>query len=526
MKPAVIVADVLVIGGGQAALRASIEARRQGAKVVMVSKGQIGTGGSSAISDTVHSAILAPGDSAEIFYQDIVKGGKQVNKPELALALATDCTERVQELQQEFGVQLHFERELVTPGHSFPRRCYHKSGLGVSITRKLREYAEKIGVIFYEKTWIVDLLSDRGRMNPDGISGEGSAVAKGRILGAIGISSDEWMLFIAGNTILAAGGIGRIYAHSDNPIDITGEAIGMAWRHGAELQDMEFIQFYPYRLISPINIDLYTKLFAKGAVMRNEQGTRFLEGYPRKELETRDIVCYEMFKQGRVLLDISQVSDQDLKETSPRLHALLAKEYQGELVVQPVEHYSIGGISIDASGRTGLPGLYACGECTGGVHGANRLGGGALTEALVFGTRAGFAAVTEATTLEEGMVREVVREFVPSESPRSLLNPETKALMLAVRKHVQEIMWNQVGIERSLQGLEQAYTVLSKIAQKVRHHLPLLNMVQTASIVARSAYVRQESRGAHQVIDFPGERDEWRGNLIVHGEELTFRSLS
>ena len=538
-----ISADVLVIGGGQAALRAAIAARNQGAKVVMVSKGKIGAGGSSAISDAVHSAILTDGDSAEIFYQDILRGGKQINKPELARALAEECTSRVEELQREFQVELHLERELVTPGHSFPRRCYHASSAGIAITRQLRVYAERIGVEFYEKTAVVDLLANPGHPDRSGSNGA-NADSDGRIVGALGVvasggdgqvkvgqveeTKGEPVIFIAGSTIVATGGFGRLYTHSDNPADVSGEMIGIAWRHGAELQDMEFVQFYPYRLVEPVNIDLFTKLFGKGAVMRNDKGIRFLEDYPRKELETRDIVCQEMYQQGKVLLDVSQVSPQVLQAVSPRLHSLLKKGYGGELLMQPVEHYSMGGISIDEYGRTSKKGLYACGECTGGVHGANRLGGGALTESLVFGARAGSTAAMEALSPSAypnaHIVKEAEEQWATFYSNTGF-PAEGQELAVRVRKRVQELMWEKVGIERTEQGLQEACDELDALADMVRDSLPLLDMVQVARIAARSALARKESRGAHRMPEYPGERDEWRGNLIVRGEEIYFHSL-
>ncbi len=537
MSMTVISADVLVIGGGQAALRAAIEARRQGAKVVMVSKGKIGAGGSSAISDAVHSAILTDGDSVEIFYQDILRGGKQINKPELARALAEDCTSRVEELQREYQVDLHFEKELVTPGHSFPRRCYHASSAGIAITRQLRVYAERIGVEFYEKTAVVDLLASSGDPNRSGSSG-GIADSDGRIAGALGVvasggvgqvgeTEGEPVIFIAGSTIVATGGFGRLYTHSDNPADVSGEMIGIAWRHGAELQDMEFVQFYPYRLVEPVNIDLFTKLFAKGAVMRNDKGIRFLEHYPQKELETRDIVCQEMYLQGKVLLDVLQVSAQDLQAVSPRLDSLLKKGYGGELVMQPVEHYSMGGISIDEYGRTSKKGLYACGECTGGVHGANRFGGGALTEALVFGARAGSTAVAEALSPSTHQIAHIVKEAKERWAnfySNTGFPADGQELPVKVRKRVQELMWEKVGIERTEQGLQEACDELDALADTVRDSLPLLDLVQVARIAARSALARKESRGAHRMPEYPGERDEWRGNLIVRGEEIYFHS--
>jgi aspartate oxidase len=195
--------------------------------------------------------------------------------------------------------------------------------------------------------------------------------------------------------VLASGGIRGLYAQSDNPNDITGEGIGMAWRHGAEIIDMEIIQFYPYRLVYPQNVDVFTKVFGHGAKMINEDGKRFMERFPKKELETRDIVCYEMHKQKKVILDLSEVDKEGLKKISRNLYQILKKGFDGELLMSPVEHYSMGGIKVDENGRTNIKGLFACGKCTGGLHGANRLGSGSLTEAIVFGNRTGIAAATE-----------------------------------------------------------------------------------------------------------------------------------
>ena len=534
MIGSVITVDVLVIGGGQAALRAAIEARRQGAKVAVVSKGRVGAGGSSALSDTVHSAVMAPGDSPEVFYRDILKGGKQINNPVLARALAEDCTERVRELTGEFGVELQWDEELITPGHSRPRRLYHRRGEGFVITRRLRDHAEAFGVLFCENTRVVDLLTDEGWEDSDrpaGFEWRGTdpsdplTVGKERsggkrIRGAVGWSKGRWVAYAAGSTILATGGVGRLYAHSDNPMDVTGEALGMAWRHGACLQDMEFVQFYPYRLVSPINIDLYTKLFQKGAVMRNGRGIRFLQDYPRKELETRDIVCYEMFKQGKVFLDVSRVSGKDLAETNPRLHALLAKGYRGELIMSPVEHYSMGGISIDSRGRTNLSGLFACGECTGGVHGANRLGGGALTEALVFGARAGRTAAEEAEAPTEHFVQKVEGQLTAG---CGRMNPEEMERRgREIRKRIQAILWSEVGIERTAEGLRKATEQLDAMAEEVEFRPPLADLLQVARMIAHCARLRQESRGAHRVVEYPHQKREWQGNLVVQGESVTF----
>jgi aspartate oxidase len=507
-----VYADVLVIGGGQAALRAAIAAREAGASVVMASKGRIGSGGSSVISDGVHSAIFTDGDSPQNFFEDIMRGGRGINDPDLVHILTTECTSRVQELAEKFDVDLHFERQVATPGHSFPRRVYAGEGNGRSVTQALREYALSIGIRFYEQTWVIDLLQEE------------------RVKGAVGLHGDEWIAFFAGSTILASGGIGGLYANSDNPNDVTGEGIGMAWRHGAALRDMEFIQFYPYRLVHPLNLDLYTKIFAKGAKMFNEKGERFMEGYPKKELETRDVLCYEMYRQGKILLDISAVKKEDLATDSPRLHQLLTKGYDGELLLAPVEHYSIGGIQVDGYGRTGIEGFYACGECTSGLHGANRLGGGALTETLVFGARAGWAAAQESLPVPQRDKGNVGDQVFFNE--HDLLSAEAKSALAQLRKRVQEIMWNGAGIERTLSGLRTAAKALHALVEALDEgEFPGIqgvgkqvakDMIRAAWFVCRSASLREESRGAHRLAECPTEREAFLGNFVIRGESCSF----
>jgi aspartate oxidase len=500
-------ADVLVIGGGQAALRAAIEARKQGADVAIAAKGKIGLGGSSSISDGVHSAIFSEGDAPEHFFADMIKGGREVGDRKLLQIMAEECTSRVAELHDQFHIELHYEKEVATPGHSFPRRVYAEGGKGGIVTRKLRDFAEQIGVRFYENMLAVELIRDD------------------RVGGAIFLSKEDILLFQAGSTVLATGGLGGLYDHSDNPRDVTGEGIGMALRHGAIVQDLEFIQFYPYRLVQPRNVDLYTKLFAKGAVMRNKEGQRFMDAFPRKELETRDIICYEMYKQGEVYLDISNVPSDIIKEVSHNLFRILEKGYSGELIVSPVEHYSIGGIKIDEYGRTGVPGLYACGECTGGIHGANRLGGGSLTESLVFGSRIGRMAA------EESQLAPAQKSLTIDENyydPLRFNEDWNSEEYRSIRRNLQKIMWDHVGIERTSEGLEQGVKLLMSLKESFQDSQKasarfLLDILDVAYFTALTASMRKESRGAHRVLHDPDHKEEWKGNFLIKDHKVEFR---
>lgn len=494
--------DVIVIGGGQAALAAAISAKEQGAAVALVTKGKAGLGGSSVISDSVHSAIFSPGDSPELFFNDIIEGGRHLSDKRLARVLAEECTVRVNELESKFGIRLERERVIITPGHSFPRRVYAGNGIGKNITKPLRDYAIESGIFFHEQTAVVDLLKHNNEV-------KGVLVQKGK----------EFQVMYSPAVILATGGFGGLYQSSDNPRDVSGEGIGMAWRHGASLVDMEFVQFYPYRLQQPANIDVMTKVFGKGAFLTNDRNERFMEKFPKKELETRDILSYAMFQEQKVLLDFSLVDENVLKHDSPHLYRLFEKGYTGEWVMSPVQHYCMGGIQTDEWGRTNVSGLYACGEVTGGLHGANRLGGGSLTESLVFGHRAGKMAVQEKSM----DLKADLKDF----GVEAILSTPSTANGTQTLKKVKEIMWNKVGIERSSQSLKEAADDLNYIALSLENEnsiqaLQLRDKVRSAWASAFAASTRKESRGAHKLQDIKCEKKEWVGKNRIYNSIIEF----
>lgn len=488
--------DVIVIGGGEAALSAAIAAREEGASAAIISKGKVGLGGSSVMANAVHSAIFSPGDSSEAFYQDILKGSRYITDKKLARILAEECTDRVEELERKYKIYIEREMQVSTPGHSFPRRVYVGHGFGKNVTKTLSEYAREIGVEFHEQSTLIDLINNHNSVS-----------------GVIVENNHELLTYYSDSVILATGGFGSLYDSSDNPRDVSGEGIGIAFRHGVNLVDMEFVQFYPYRLKEPANIDVLTKIFAKGAFLVNEANERFMEKYPRKELETRDVLCFEMFKQNAVYLDFSQVNEDILEQDSPQVFRLHKKGYKGKWAMQPVQHYCMGGIQTDEWGRTNVVGLYACGECTGGLHGANRLAGGSLSETLVFGTRAGKMAAKESNRATNRMGSSLYEQY----KGRSGLPKEVEQEIL---QKVKSIMWTKVGIERSTATLEKATNQLEVIVGQLEdiNGIPALqtaDKVRPAWAAAFAAATRKESRGAHQLQNIKEEKQEWERKIII-----------
>lgn len=495
--------DCLVVGGGQAALASAIAAKEGGASVAIVSKGKIGLSGASVISNAVFTQIFLQDDSPEYLFQDILKSSRYITNDKLARVFSEECSKRVAELKTKYGVSFYQEKQVKTPGHSFPRRVYAGNPLGKDVTTAMRKYAEKLGIDFYEKASLLDLLRNGNK-----------------VVGILTEQNNEYVAYYSSSVILATGGFGGLYEYTDNPNDVMGEGIGIAFRHGANLVDMEFVQFYPYRLQKPANIDVYTKIFAKGAFFVNEKGERFMEKYPRKELETRDTLCYEMFKQEKVLLDFSKVDEQVLAKDSPNVYRLAKKGYTGEWVMSPVQHYCMGGIETDEWGKTNLPGLYACGECSGGLHGANRLAGGSMSETLVFGTRAGQAAAKE-------------RGNVSTEGYSPLLEEEMDKTDLTIEQQkeiirkVKSIMWEKVGIERTTKGLENAKEELEQILRPLNEMegtraLRLGDEVRVAWAASFAGSLRKESRGAHKLQNVKEEKKEWEKKIIINKKEAPF----
>ncbi len=498
----IIFTQVLVIGGGIAGMRAALAAREKGVEVILISKGKIGKSGSSLVANTGHR-IYSPGLSED---QDMIvqtmKSGQGLADRELVEILARESFEVVRELQC-WDCPVQFEYHQGCSDRPIYARC--KERKGILITQRLRQLIEEQGVKILDKYSALQLITD-----------------KGRVIGVFATYEDRIYCFLAGAVILATGGVGRLYYPTDNPVDVGGDSVALAWSCGAEVMDLEFVQFYPYQLQYPANMDIHISTFRLGARLMNQSGDHFMSEYPERELVTRDILSREMFLQnGEISLDLIDIDLTELEKVNPRLFQLYLSDE--ELVVSPIQHFFMGGVRMDKDGRSTLSGLYVCGEAGSGVHGVNRLGGNALTECLVFGRRAGWNAALEALANEDQLF-ELDQKIIQQQ----LAIPETgEDNYLLMNARLSHIMWEGVGIVRDGEGLRTALHEIKKDLTTVEMSKPrsitewyqIRNRLITAKLIAEAALLREESRGAHYRLDFPEIDPGLEGHLIFKGKE-------
>src|SRR3954453_11178931 len=395
--------DVLIIGAGGAGLRAAIEALGQGASVGVVCKSLLGKahtvmaeGGIAAAMGNVDAA-----DDWRTHFCDTMRGGKFLNNWRMAQLHAQEAAERVRELEQWGAL---FDRtedgrilQRAFGGHSFKRLCHVGDRTGLEMIRTLQDRGVQMGFDVYMECTIIRLLKD----------GE-------RIAGAFAYwrESGRFVVFKAKTVVLATGGIGRAWPITSNSWEYTGDGMALAYDAGAELMDMEFVQFHPTGMVWPPGVQglLVTEAVrGEGGILRNKNGERFMEKHDpkRMELSTRDVVAraiYTEVKEGRgtehggAYLDISHQPAEYVKRKLPSMYHQFRELAdvditKGPMEVGPTCHYMMGGVRVEAeTAATTVPGLYAAGEAAAGLHGANRLGGNSLSDLVVFGRRAGLAA--------------------------------------------------------------------------------------------------------------------------------------
>jgi L-aspartate oxidase len=515
--------DFVVIGSGVAGLRASIELASSGANVTVLTKDKANESNTGYAQGGV-AVVLSEDDNSDLHEGDTLAAGAGLCDPEAVEILVNEGTNYIKELiawGTEFdreGGKLIFTQEAA---HS-RRRILHAHGdsTGAEFVRALIARArleKRINLIPFAHT--ESLLVEDGRCV--GVRFLDPVLRTPREIYGKGV-------------VLCTGGAGQLYQHTTNPPVATGDGMAIAYLAGAQMADMEFVQFHPTALSleNAPRFLLSEAMRGEGGQLKNRLGERFMPNYDeRAELAPRDIVSRSIVAEMRrtgtryVHLDMTSLDEEFLKERFPKIYQTcksfgldIAKDM---LPVSPASHYFMGGIRTDLWGRSTLPGLYAAGEvtCT-GVHGANRLASNSLLEGLVFGARAGKAAADDGRDLK----------ILAKDPDSAAYDPSVAAseLSTAVRKRVKRIMWERVGILRDHASLKRAITEFDQIAASSLS-VSSRHFVSLARLVAAGALWREESRGGHFRTDFPEQNEQFRrhsiqmlGSEISTSERITF----
>jgi len=559
--------DVLVVGAGGAGIRAAIECAQSGLNTGMISKSLLGKAHTVMAEGGVAAALgnVDSRDNWKIHFRDTMRGGKFLNQWRMAELHAKQAPDRVQELEEWGAVFDRTGEGLISQrnfgGHRYPRLAHVGDRTGLEIIRTLQDFCVHRGIATHMECTGLDLVLDGDK-----------------IAGLVGYwrETGRFVLFKTKAIILATGGGGKAWKVTSNSWEYTGDGLGMAYRAGAELIDMEFTQFHPTGMVSPPSVRgiLVTEgVRGDGGILLNSEGERFMFNYiPEKfanetadteeeaqrwmdgdrearrppELLTRDVVARAIKTEveagkgspnGGAFLDIaSRRPAEFIKKKLPSMYHQFKELAQIDITREPMEvgptlHYFMGGIRVEGNTQqTNIPGLFACGECAGGMHGANRLGGNSLSDLLVFGKLAGDGAtqyvnnLTNTINCEEEYVVRILSNAT------DILNRDEGKNPYLVHEELQDIMQNNVGIVRigeELQsGLGKLETLKADIENVYAHASPqynpgwnealdLKNLIVTAEAVTRAAILREESRGAHTRIDFEGEREEGLSYNIV-----------
>ncbi len=524
-------------------MRAAIEAFDRGAKVMLVCKSLLGKAHTVMAEGGIAASLgnVDPEDNWKVHFSDTIVEGQFINNWKMAEIFAKEAPDRVIELEH-YGAL--FDR---TPdgkimqrpfgAHTYRRLCYVGDRTGLELIRTLEDQVIKRNIPYIDETVIARVFKDE---------------AAGAVSGALGIRirTGEIMLFKCKAVVLATGGCGRVYSVTSNSWESTGDGLSLAYRAGAELMDMEMIQFHPTGMIYPAGVRglLVTEAVrGEGGILLNVKGERFMEKYDpkRKDLSARDVVARAIYSEimagrgtpnGAVYLDIRQRGSDYIKKKLPSMYFQFL-EFAGvditkeKMEVAPTVHYQMGGVRVEPETcQTSIAGLYAAGEVACGLHGANRLGGNSLSDILVFGIRAGLAASEYVKSAEGGQASD---EDVRGEIARILAPFKVAggANPFELKERIAETMWKYVGIVRKEEDLKKGLEEILKIkleSKNVQAKGPraynqswadstaVWNMVLDCEAIIRSALARKESRGAHTRSDYPKKDNEhWLVNIIT-----------
>jgi succinate dehydrogenase / fumarate reductase flavoprotein subunit len=564
--------DVVVVGAGGAGLRAAIAAHEAGSRTAVVCKSLLGKAHTVMAEGGIAAAMgnRWPEDNWEVHFRDTMRGGKMLNNWRMAQIHAQEAPERVQELEDWGALFDRTDDGLISQrdfgGHKYARLAHVGDRTGLEMIRTLQQRTVQLGIDVFMECTVTELLKDAG----------GS-----RVSGAFGYwrETGRFVTFEAPTVILATGGIGKSFKVTSNSWEYTGDGHALALRAGASLINMEFVQFHPTGMVWPPSVKglLVTEsVRGDGGILRNSEGKRFMFDYIPEffkaetadteeeadrwyddkkanrrppELLPRDEVARAInseIKAGRgsphggVFLDIaSRRAPEFIRKRLPSMYHQFKELADVDITQEPMEigptcHYVMGGVEVDADTQeSAVRGLYAVGECSGGMHGSNRLGGNSLGDLLVFGKRAGEAASAYAASLGDarpGIGEDDVR--AAQESALAPFDVEGGENPYTIQHDLQQAMNDLVGIIRTAPELERSLQEIEAFKDRARtmvvegHRqynpgwhlaLDLRNMLLVSEAIAKAALAREESRGGHTRDDFPMTDNEvWgRKNLVV-----------
>ena len=537
--------DVLIIGAGGAGLRAAIAATERGLSVGVVSKSLLGKAHTVMAEGGIAAAVgnVDPDDSWRQHFIDTMKAGKFINNWQMAEIFAKEAPERVIELEQWGALFNRTNEGKISQrpfgAHTYRRLCHVGDRTGLEMIRTLQEKILSTEAKVYMETTITKLFKKDGR-----------------VVGALAYTreSGKFIHFKAKAVVMATGGWGRIYKVTSNSWEGTGDGVILAYNAGAELVDMEMVQFHPTGMVWPPGVRglLVTEgVRGEGGVLRNSEGKRYMENYDseRMELSSRDVVAranYTEVTEGRgsehggVYLDITHLGYNGIMKKLPTMYEQFKNLADIDISKEPMEvfptiHYTMGGIKVEPETcATNIPGLFAAGEVAGGLHGANRLGGNSLSDLLVFGRRAGEGACdyveesTHSTEIEASEVAEEKRRVLePLEKPES----DSDENPFMIQQELQDAMMEHANLMRNEDSLKEGLGKVLALKDRLPNvkvkgstlfnpgwhaAMDVYHLIQVSEIILRTALERTERRGAQWRLDYDGPDEELGGlNFIV-----------
>ncbi len=534
--------DILIIGAGGAGMRAAVEATENGLSVGIVTKSLLGKA-HTVMAEGGMAAAIANVDSDDSWRQhfiDTMKGGKFINNWRMAEIHAKESPDRVYELEQWGALFNRTPEGKISQrpfgAHTYRRLAHVGDRTGLELIRTMQEKVLATDAKVYMETTVTKLLQD----------------ASGRVVGTLAYTREngKFIHYKAKAVVMATGGWGRIFKVTSNSWEGTGDGAILAYDVGAEMVDMEMVQFHPTGMVWPPGVRglLVTEgVRGEGGVLKNSEGRRYMEDYDpeRMELSSRDVVARANFSEvqagrgsehGGVYLDITHLGYEGIMQKLPTMHEQFLKLADVDIAKEPMEvfptiHYTMGGIKVESEHcATTVPGLFAAGECSGGLHGANRLGGNSLSDLLVFGRRAGMGAVeyveqnTHGTDiLEADLQTEIRRVLDPMERPKS----EKDESPYLLQSELQDVMMEHANLVRDEDALKEGLRKILAIKDRVPNvkvggnrlfnpgwHTAqdIKYLVKVSELIVRCAIERKEKRGSQWRLDHDELLEEY-GNI-------------